>query len=202
MHILSGRVDEATNILNDHFPLVLSEMQLYPYHQPDSRNLTSGWVEAVAPTSVDPTHISLNLRILAFTEASRTVPLEYDPHYKQGGEPTSCSLPPSSPKSSIHDQDDPEAKQTELLCLAQKLYSSANQLRDANARAAYLKELGNVGGLLAYKHPESSPMAKYLSQTRREAVADQINSAILCTSVQLVGFAPGASSDLLSYVVR
>jgi hypothetical protein len=133
---------------------------------------------------VDPTHLSLNLRILAFTEASRTVPLEYNPHPEHGDEPTSSALYATSvpsPEAPIYDEDDPEAKKIELLCMAQKLYSAASQLQDPNARAAYLKELGLVGGLLAYKHPENSPMAKYLSQERREAVADQINSAILCT---------------------
>jgi hypothetical protein len=40
--------------------------------------------------------------------------------------------------------------------------------------------LDQVGGLLAYKVPEKSPMARYLSQGRREAVADQINAAVLC----------------------
>jgi len=175
IHLLSGRVDEATGLLNEHFPVVLSETEL---DTPQPRKSAP----ALAPTSVDPTHLSLNLRILAFTEASRTVPLEYIPHLDQADDPSSSTLPTKftpSPKSPIYDQDDPEAKQTELLCLAQKLYSSASQLQNANARAAYLKELGNVGGLLAYKHPENSPMAKYLSQERREAVADQIDTAIL-----------------------
>jgi len=85
----------------------------------------------------------------------------------------------SKPQSLIYELDDTEAKQTELLCRAQKLYSAANSLQNPSDRATYLKELGNVGGLLAYKHPEDSPMAKYLSQERREAVANQINSAIL-----------------------
>jgi hypothetical protein len=179
IHILSGRVDEATALLNEHFPLVLSEAELDTSLPTALRKLAPRLVS----TSLCPTNLSLNLRILAFTEASRTVPLEYNPHLDRAEESSSYALPATSeplPKSPIYEQDDPVAKQTELLYLAQKLYSSASQLQNANDRAAYLKELGNVGALLAYKHPENSPMAKYLSQARREAVADQINTAILC----------------------
>ena len=185
-------MDEATGLLNEHFPVVLSETEL-DIPQPSAPRKSA---PGLALTSVDPTHLSLNLRILAFTEASRTVPLEYIPHLDETDDHSSSTLPAKSapsPKSPIYDQDDPEGKQTELLCLAQKLYLSANQLQNANARAAYLKELGNVGGLLAYKHPENSPLAKYLSQERREAVADQIDTAILCMLVISVGHVLKAS---------
>lgn len=47
-------------------------------------------------------------------------------------------------------------------------------------RAKYIKELSNVVGILAYKIPEESSVSRYLSQERRAAVAEQINSAILC----------------------
>ena len=177
-------MDEATKLLNEHFPLVLSEAEPYT----SQRKSIPGRVEAIAPTSVDPTHLSLNLRILAFTEASRTVPLQYDPHPERRDEPTSSALSDiSAPSltSPMYDHDDPETKLTELLFLAQKLYLSASLLQNASARGTYLEELGHVGGLLAYKHPENSPMAKYLSQERREAVADQINSAILCKLVEV-----------------
>jgi hypothetical protein len=174
-------VDDATNLLNEHFPLVLDETGSYMSEPPPSSTSTSGRVEYVARTSVDPTHLSLNLRILAFIEASRTVSLEYDPHSHEGSGDHILSTPPEKSKrqSPIYELFDTEVKQTELLCRAQKLYSAANSLQNPSDRATYLEELGNVGGLLAYKHPEDSPMAKYLSQERREAVANQINSAIL-----------------------
>jgi len=66
-----------------------------------------------------------------------------------------------------------------LLTKAQKLYAFTNALPNPADRATYLKELENVGGLLAYNVPEESSMAKYLTLERREAVADQINRAIL-----------------------
>jgi hypothetical protein len=53
-------------------------------------------------------------------------------------------------------------------------------LSNPTEREAYNKELENVTGLLAYPDPERSPVAKYLSHERREAVANQINTAILC----------------------
>lgn len=130
---------------------------------------------------MDPTHISLNLRILAFIEASRTVPLEYDPHLQATRSTSPIPAEKLKQRSPIYELDDTdsEAKQTEQLDRAKKLYTAANSLRKPSDRASYLEELGQVGGLLAYKYPEDSPMAKYLSQERREAVANQINSAIL-----------------------
>lgn len=53
-------------------------------------------------------------------------------------------------------------------------------------REQYREELKNVAGLLAYTVPEKSLMSRYLSQERREAVAEQINSAILSSCSQPV----------------
>jgi len=145
-------------------------------------------MEYTASTSVDPAHLSLNLRILAFIEACRTIPLEYPPRdtHTQSDVPTPFKhhTTPTSPSQVLYDHDDPESfqQQSALLSRAQKLYAVADMLPKPSDRATYLKELANVGGLLAYKVPEESSMSKYLSQERREAVADQINSAILCTS--------------------
>lgn len=160
--------------------MVLSEVTPTHHSQPPHpRHAISSPARAtyVAPTTSHPAHLSLNLRILAFSEAARTVPLEYSPHLK----PTQSYTAPQTTfaKSPVHEYDDPEAKQEELLARAQKLYVSAQMLEEPVYRARYLEELGHVGGILAYTHPESSPMAKYLSQERREAVADQINNAIL-----------------------
>jgi len=181
IHILSGREDEARPLLKTQITLVLSDPASYTSESLSPSPSIPGQVKYIAPTSVDPTHVSLNLRILAFTEASRTIPLEYVPHVQEGEESPSPTPPAKSSKqqSLIYDDTDSEAKQTELLHRAQKLYAVANSLPKPSDRATYLKELGNVGGLLAYKRPEDSPMAKYLTQERREAVANQINIAIL-----------------------
>ena len=80
-------------------------------------------------------------------------------------------------------EDNLDSQQMALLTTAQKLYALSNTLPNPVDRATYLKELENVGGLLAYKVPEKSSMAKYLTLERREAVADQINRAILSKSI-------------------
>lgn len=167
--LLSGKVDEATDLLNTHFPAVLNMTEAM--EPPKTSSLTY-----VAPTSVDPAHLLLNLRIQAFIESCRTVPLKYPPAQTE-------SPPPKSQKRSsqaLH-EDDPEARdqQTALLKNAQKLYALANHLPCVDDREKYVKELQNVLGILAYIVPEESSVARYLSQERREAVADQINSAIL-----------------------
>ena len=77
------------------------------------------------------------------------------------------------------DTADSEAN-IQLLHRAQSLYSEANQLPDKNDRVMYLNELGSVGGILAYKFPEESPLVAYMSQERREGIANQIDGAILC----------------------
>jgi len=66
------------------------------------------------------------------------------------------------------------------LSLAQTLFTNVQKLLGNHWRAMYLKELENVTALLAYTDLEKSPVRKYLDQTRRVALAEQINSAIMC----------------------
>ncbi|KAJ7285738.1 CTLH/CRA C-terminal to lish motif domain-containing protein [Mycena rebaudengoi] len=154
-HILAGRISAATELLEKHFPAVLSADA--PAPKPH-KSLTG--TDFVASTTLDPTHLTLNLRILAFTEAFRTTP-----------------DPLENPITESSDGDDPRA--TVLLSKARKLYAQVHMLANPIEREAYTTELRNVAGLLAYPDPLSSPVAKYLSQERREAVANQINTAIL-----------------------
>lgn len=174
---MSGRVDEAITLLNTHFPAVLSE-DVVAASPENSRPATSN-VEYISSTSTEPAHLYLNLRILAFSEACRTVPLAY-PSSKPG-DARSDSIPPLSPVEISRPTEGPEylEQQMALLTRAQKLYAYLNTLPNVADRAIYMKELENVGGLLAYKIPEESSVAKYLALERREAVADQINRAIL-----------------------
>lgn len=164
-------------------------------------------IQFLTSTTVDPLHLNLNLRILAFTEACRTVPLPYPP-------PSPISSltgsPPSEIDTDIDDGDepaptldlipdeatDPVARQQHfgnLITRIQKLYVLANALPKESDRKTYAEELNQVSGLLAYKDPEKSPMARYLSQGRREAVADQINAAVLCESSSLLDDGTAAS---------
>ncbi|KAF8844601.1 hypothetical protein BDN67DRAFT_987829 [Paxillus ammoniavirescens] len=179
-HILSGKVEEAIALLNEHFPKVLAEDEAWDTIDADVEMEISdaGRLEYTTDT-VNPIHLSLNLRILAFIEACRTVPLIYDPPPRRAGSPMSVDLDNiAAPLSKCHPRDEDEY-QMELLIRAQKLYATVNALRKQEERAIYIQELSNVGGLLAYKVPEDSPMAKYLHQERRDGVAEQINSAIL-----------------------
>ena len=179
--ILSGRVDEAIILLQKHFPSVLRE------NGPGSANTSrtvdpspssSNNIEYVSSTSTEPAHLMLNLRILAFSEACRTVPLEYPPSKHSA---FTNSISTATTPADMEDNPDSQ-QQMALLTTAQKLYALSNTLPNPVDRATYLKELENVGGLLAYKVPEKSSMAKYLTLERREAVADQINRAILSKS--------------------
>jgi hypothetical protein len=126
-------------------------------------------------TVLDPMLLSLNLRIHAFIEACRTIPMPYIPPHRNAHVETPKPSAKLAPDLLID-----ERYQSELLLRGQKLYASVELLRRPEDQATYRKELKNVCGLLAYEVPELSPMSKYLDQARRESVAEQINRAILC----------------------
>lgn len=178
LHICSGRVDEATQLLNTHFPAVLQETECdftsFPIPKPLKPSPPFSRVHYTSQLSTKPIHIALNLRILAFIEAARTVPLQYS------GDPKRQYSVSDAAVGTDRSPDAYPAHQTALLHRAQRLYAAVESLRDLRDREIYRKELNSVGGLLAYTVPEASPIAKYLSQERREAAADQVNSAILC----------------------
>lgn len=230
-HILSGRVEAATQLLEKYFPSVLSitenenmsqidmhtqntmksksslPQEKKSFSNPPSssgsrKNTPHERVHYTSQLSIKPIHIALNLRILAFIEGARTVPLPYprdpprssvfsslstsastsasslSPHLL--GSTTSSTISSNHSPGSITDPTDAHSThQTALVHAAQRLYSTVESLQDISDREIYRKELNAVGGLLAYRIPEKSPMACYLTQERRAAVADQVNSAIL-----------------------
>ncbi|GLB34870.1 putative repeated motif containing protein [Lyophyllum shimeji] len=193
-HILSGRVDEATSMLNEHFPSVLSGAVLERPTHPSEGTQISDAIPYACPTSVDPAHLTLNLRILSFIEACRTIPLPYP--RRAGDVLEEPSTSPQQEHSAQEDEDSSSTFEQQLMLLskARKLLSLAETLATPSDRDLYLKELTNVGGLLAYKVPEHSSISKYLSQERREAVADQINRAIL----ERLGLPTVSSLELLT----
>lgn len=156
-------------MLNRHFPTVLAITPNPGVSLPRSKT-GYGYHK-----STEAEHLLLNLHVLAFIEDSRTVPLEYPPAQEED------VLESSSPSTGLHPIEDPASpeKLTGLLQSMNKLYAMVNLLQDPSHKETYRKELGLVGGLLAYKVPEKSELYKYLRQDRREAVADQINAAIL-----------------------
>lgn len=194
--ILAGQVDDAIDLLNKYFPSVLSESSS-PSERTSFSNPEGGFTY-VSATSVEAAHLLLNLRILAFIEACRTRPLEV-PHptkapfelvpsftSSQSNLSTamdttehSTRLPLELPTLEPGVRDiDPEVLDA-LLRKGRKLYALVSALPNPKDREVYKQELKNVGGILAYKIPEESPVAKYLAYQRREAVADQINRAVL-----------------------
>jgi len=181
VHILSGRVEEAIELLNAHFPSVLADRS----EEGETIEQSKDKFNYTPSTSVDPTHLALNLRILSFIEAARTIPLPYRPTGSHVSLPATRSVEPPRRSNNPGDEKDPmderdlNDQQHELLRCAQSLYVQANALVKPTDRALYLTELSQVSGLLAYTNPEQSIMAPYMSQERREAVADQIEAAIL-----------------------
>lgn len=177
--ILAGEVDEATHLLNTYFPAVLNQDEVdTPSTSPFSSAYSSSSKDAAAlplqarvnytsQTSTNPIHIALNLRIQAFVESARAFPL------------------PNPDNSKSVSDDKCNKRQVELLHRAQRVYAEVEALQDKEIKMIYRKELSTVGGLLAYRIPEESPMKHYFDQSRREAVAEQVNSAILCKSIPL-----------------
>ncbi|KAK7693488.1 hypothetical protein QCA50_003056 [Cerrena zonata] len=187
MHILSGNIEEATILLNRYFPTVLSPDNETLDETPNSMK-PKPCLRYIPSTSVDPDHLALNLRIQSFIEASRTVPL-----------PFSCPLrtstlfsPPASPQSlksspKLSKSDVQSEPNEELLSRAQSLHAEAHCLPKPEDRSKYIEEItSRLCALLAYPIPEEQPeLEGYLSFQHREAVADQIDSAILYRLKQL-----------------
>ncbi|KAH9180647.1 CTLH/CRA C-terminal to lish motif domain-containing protein [Lactarius sanguifluus] len=176
--ILSGRVDDAIELLGANFPSILSSSATSPYSE---STMTTRVEQSPSLTfTIEPAHLYLDLRILGFIEASRTKPLLHS-----STRPSTLDtepLPRVSPQSNIRDlssEVDGDAHLSRLLKHVYELYDCAQALQDPHDRAEYQHELSAVSSLLAYKVPEQSPMAKYLAQERRQVVADEINSAIL-----------------------
>lgn len=145
-------------------------------------------IRGIIPFTIEPAHLFLDLRVLAFIEASRTAPLEGTRHHTSqskltAGPASEISPPRVSTPSNIRDpsaEADGDAHLNRLLQHVYELYDCAQALEDPKERAAYQDELSRVSTLLAYKVPEHSRLSKYFGQERRQAVADEINSAILC----------------------
>jgi CTLH/CRA C-terminal to LisH motif domain len=187
INILSGRIDDAIDLLNSNFPSTLSSSTSSNADTetttPRVENSKLTLVKTVLPFTVEPAHLYLELRILAFVEASRTKPLPYEPLTPPNFDPELS--PRISPSNNLRDPSgelDGDAHLSRLLNHVYELYDCSQALQDPHERAEYQHELSAVSSLLAYKVPEQSPMAKYLSQERRQMVADEINSAILCMS--------------------
>ena len=185
--ILSGRIDDAIDCLNTSFPSTLpssiSTGDAGP-STPTGEPSQSKTIKTVYPFTVEPARLYLDLRVLAFIEASRTKPLPYPLTESVASDPALTRRDP--PPNNFRDPSGETAGDAHLARLLKhvhELYACAQALQDPGKRAETLRELSAVSSLLAYKVPEQSPMAKYLTQERREVVANEINSAILRVSL-------------------
>ncbi|KAF8583208.1 hypothetical protein K439DRAFT_1390772 [Ramaria rubella] len=166
--ILAGRIGDATELLNSHFPAVLSP-------------------RAGALPPYAPSHLFLNLRIQNFIEQSRTMSLPWPSDLLLQSSPSTQNSSPVHKLACLDnsclswsDSKEDEERKSRLLNLMNELYMLVFALPISKDRDIYQSELLTVGGLLAYPVPEKSKeMRSYLDSSRREAVADQINEAIL-----------------------
>lgn len=170
-------MDDAIGLLNSHFPSVLNPDPSVHSVPPSSEPQPT--FKYTFFRSVDPAHLLLNLRILGFIEAARTVPL---PYHHPGSKVALPPPPLPTSSSGKHPSGDSELSEQQLILLlkAQKLYSEAHSLPQASDRAVYLKELSQVTALMVTSDVMKTEMAHYLAQERREEVANQIEAAILC----------------------
>ncbi|KZV69469.1 hypothetical protein PENSPDRAFT_580825 [Peniophora sp. CONT] len=180
-YILSGKVDGAIARLNEHFPAVLDRASP---DQPPTVESVPGKppppIRSIVPYTVDPARLFLELRILAFIEASRTIPLTpaIPTHASTSiSEPDTASDAIPTPTSANGKNAD--AHLMTLLNHVYELGKLAKELPDVDDRVEYEEELARVSLLLAHKVPETSPVARYLKQERREEVAKQIECAML-----------------------
>ncbi|CAE6517004.1 unnamed protein product [Rhizoctonia solani] len=144
--------------------------------------------------SINPAHILFNLRVQQFVEAIRTIPLPPSSKEHDEAPPVESikvedvgdikSISPDPTDNGEHKISPPtkspsEARQRRLFQLASGLYQSIKSLASPADREIYAKEVEQVCSLMLGPSPESSLAAPYLSMGRREAVADQVNSAML-----------------------
>lgn len=175
--ILAGKIDQAIRKMDKHFPSVLGASK--ERSVPASKMSTASNI----PISVASTHLALNLRIQSFLELSRTLPLPHpsETHLTSTERILSPSMASKTGQqaASSTDKTAQKKKQAALLAAAQSLLIETNRL-EPKTRALYLKELTEVSVVMAYPHPEFSPAKAYLGMERRQALAEQVDAAILC----------------------
>lgn len=209
-HILWGRLQDATAMLEEHFPNVLRDRNpppstataptpsSTPLGRQSSNPAPNTSSLFVYPVSLAPAHLNLNLRIQSFIEAVRTRPLappppppsHLTPHHALSLSPYySPASSPSPPTTGAPNTARSQHDQSLVLHLGKELVQIVNSLPDPTDRAIFLKELDGIWALMAYPEPEAkSPanVSKYLQYDRRLALADQINSAILRESLMFL----------------
>ncbi|PWZ02734.1 hypothetical protein BCV70DRAFT_209297 [Testicularia cyperi] len=227
-HIIAGRIRQAMDLCNTHFPTVLnanagpsgssmgssasSKAAHAKLRAAEAASASNSRVLPANPTSLEPDHLLLNLQIQVFIEAIRSASssqlaagagLGASPQMASSSNlPTLATSTPGIAAAAISRAASPAPSSSSsngsgtsttggnaalnpalhsALAYAQGLYTSAQKL-PSYWRAMYLKELEQVTALLAYTDVEHSPVRRFLHRSRKVALAEQVNSAILYRS--------------------
>lgn len=122
------------------------------------------------PLSLDPTHLALNMQIQLFVEVVRGAMASQsrDGATQAAGDDTGLS-----------------AELQLALSHLQTLFARVHTLTDYS-RQMYMNELENVSALLVFTGEADRAASSYLDLSRREMLADQLNSALLGTSATFI----------------
>ncbi|KAF7793198.1 hypothetical protein EIP86_004307 [Pleurotus ostreatoroseus] len=169
-------------LLEEQFPSVL-QVDFDEVDQLQREPLSPTTRSTVSPHTIEPAHLLLNLQILSFIEAARTIPLS---QHCTDSTCCKCYSTPTSPTSphwrGTYGGQTCKA-QPALLKRVTLLFAEAKRLLRPADRIAYLGELARVSAIVSYSYPEETELAPYFTQARREAAAEQIGRAILCMCI-------------------
>lgn len=204
-----GRVNFAVDLINEHFPSVLApvfslppllnrmEPQDFFVSTPpipstldSSLNGSLSQVPVLGATfreaalSLDPEILSLNLQLQSFVELIRAA---------------NSTSTPSTPIAHASTEDSPSdngmststssilsvrtGSMMKAIAHSQALGAKVRDLPAGKAKESWEKECVDVSGLMAYTDLTICPVRGYLAQSRREILAELVNSAILSTFV-------------------
>lgn len=128
-----------------------------------------------AALSLAPAILSLNLQLQSFVELLRTANST-----SRASTPTRSDSPMSGSTSSLASVGKSAGGgMGKVIKQGQKLAAKVATLPVGKERASWEQEILEVSGLMAYTDLSICPVRGYLSQDRREALAELVNAAIL-----------------------
>ncbi|KAK4058848.1 hypothetical protein OIO90_000294 [Microbotryomycetes sp. JL221] len=219
--ILNGRISQAVDLLDEHFPSVLKEelsstasnpsslscspsnffVVMPPSNRPSPKDIVSP--KAAVPIlgasfgpwslSLAPQILALNLQLQSFVELMRSAyvtpstPSTPTRHHFHQNNNSSNGL-----SDSLHSEAAMSASTSSIgslsgshsifniaIAQSQALSAKVRQLPLGKDKENWEQECIDVSGLMAYKDLSTCPVRGYLSQERRETLADLVNAAIL-----------------------
>lgn len=202
-HILAGRIQLAVDLLNEHFPAVLTDVPTPPPSKPSSKSCdpktffvpsTStpppalprpilpilGATFSPSALSLAPSILSLNLQLQSFVELIRTANSTSRPSTPTpsaaGDSPTD---PPSLSASTSSIMSSRTGSMMKAIAQSQALGKKVQEMPAGRDKESWQRECVDVSGLLAYVDLSICPVRGYLAQERREVLAELVNAAVL-----------------------